>query len=68
MNGPTNKGEWVTNFPRSIKGVRKRNVKIIEGDPKPTKQYSTKQLKRMKIVGIYLDEDCPDGYYSRDFV
>lgn len=68
MNGPTKKGEWVTNFPRSIKGLKKRNVKLFEGEPVPCGPYTVEHLKQMKIIGIYLAEDCPDGYYSRDFV
>lgn len=65
---PTNKGDWLMNFPRSIKGLRMRRAKLKEGEPYPTKMFTTEELKEKKIVGIYLDEDCPDGYYSRDYL
>ena len=66
MHNPTKKGEWVTNVPRSVKGYwPRRDAKYSQGDPKGSDKFPVEKLKELKIVGVYLDEDIPDGIKSR---
>jgi hypothetical protein len=63
------KGDWVTNTPRSIKGYwPRRDAVLVEGPPHATDTFTTEQLQEKRIVGIYLDEDIPEGIHSRKII
>lgn len=78
-NNPTKKGDWVTNFPRSLKAMwPRRDAKLVEGPavlppaggPKDYQHRSLKCdarefMQRRNYIGVYLDEDIPEGYRSR---
>lgn len=55
---------WVTNIPRSVKGLwpRRSGVEYVEGPPQATLEYSVEQLRRRKIVGAYVAIPL-DEYY-----
>lgn len=66
---PGKKGDWVTNFPRSLKGYwPRRDAKLVEGPPKATFAHTVEELQGRKLIGIYLDEDIPAGIKSRDLL
>ena len=48
---------WVTNIPRSIKGLwpRRSGVEYIEGPPQATAEFTVEQLQQRRIVGAYVD-------------
>lgn len=56
---------WVTNHPKSVKGMwpRRAGVDYIEGSPKGTHMYSSDELRRQNIIGVYVDMS-PEDYYS----
>lgn len=76
---PRKKGDWVTNFPRSLKAMwPRRDAKLIEGPaklppPGGREEYLHKGrlfcarefMLRRSYIGVYLDEDIPEGYRSR---
>ena len=55
---------WITNHPKSIKGLwpRRSGVEYIQGEPKATDVYSVEQLKSQGLVGAYVDMDAEDYY------
>lgn len=65
----SNKGDWITNVPKNIKSLwPRRNVKMVQGEPKATETFSVDDLKSRGIVGAYLDEDIPEGIKSRELI
>ena len=48
---------WITNHPRTHKGMwpRRENVNYIDGPPKATDDYSVEDFENMRIVGVYVD-------------
>ncbi len=50
---------WVTNHPKSVKGMwpRRDGVEYIEGDPKATLKNSVEELKMQQLIGVYVDMD-----------
>lgn len=56
---------WITNHPKSIKGLwpRRDGVDYIQGEPKATDVYSIEQLKNQNIIGVYVDIPA-EQYYT----
>lgn len=65
MSKQTERLLWVTNHPKSIQGLWPRRVgcTYIEGEPKKTDVYTSEDLKKQNIIGVYVDMK-PDDYYS----
>ena len=60
---------WLTNHPRTYKGwFPRRDVKLKDGPPKATDTYSVEEFEEKRIVGVYLDEDIPEGIKSRPYI
>ena len=53
---------WITNHPKSIKGLwpRRSGVEYIQGEPKATAAYSVDELKSQGLVGAYVDMDAEE--------
>jgi len=56
---------WITNHPKSLKGLwpRRAGYTYIEGEPKKTEACSVQNLKSCGIIGIYVD--MPDEDYRK---
>ena len=55
---PKHKGDWLTNNPKTIRSwYPRRSVKMVEGKPKETGEYTVEELESKGMIGIYLDED-----------
>mgnify|MGYP000423423815 CR=1 FL=1 len=53
-----NKGDWISNQPKTIKSYwPRRSVKIVEGEPKLLTEWVKDYNVDNPLVGIYLDED-----------
>lgn len=48
---------WITNHPKSHKGLIPRRVGVTyyDGEPKATEKYSVEDFKKMGYVGVYVD-------------
>ena len=48
---------WITNHPKSIKGLwpRRIGVDYIEGKPMGTHAYSSDELAQSGLIGVYVD-------------
>jgi hypothetical protein len=69
LRNPTEKGEWVANNPDSIMSYwPRRDAALREGTPNATFRYTVQELLDMNFVGIYLDEDIPEGLLSREIL
>ena len=65
----TPKGTWLTNHPRSYRGwFPRRDVKLRDGVPRATDTYFSCELIEKGIVGVYLDEDVPEGIENRPII
>ena len=55
---------WITNHPKSVKGLwpRRDGVQYLEGEPKATSVYTVEDLKKQKIIGVYVDMIAEDYY------
>jgi hypothetical protein len=55
---------WITNHPKSIKGLwpRRDGVEYIEGEPMATHVYTTDDLKRQRLIGVYVDMPANEYY------
>lgn len=47
-------------FQREIANCRKWLDLMVQADPLPNENYTTEQLKRMGLIGLYLWEDIPE--------
>ena len=62
----TPKGTWLTNHPRTHRGwFPRRDARMRDGIAKPTEEMSVQDLESRFIVGVYLDEDVPEGIENR---
>ena len=69
MKEATKKGDWVNNVPRNIRGYwPRRDAEYYQGDPKGSETITVEELKERKIVGVYLNEDIPEGIKSRKLI
>jgi len=63
MTDRQNKGDWLTNNPKTIHSWwPRRAVKMKQGPPKATESKSQEDLIKMGLVGIYLDEDLENPF------
>lgn len=63
-HNPTKKGDWLCNTGSDVRGEKCR-CKVKQGPPKSVhKNYPEEKLIAMRLVGVYLDEDVPQGYYN----
>ena len=67
MRHISKEGEWVTNVPKSIKSLpRREGVELRQGPPKSVSHlFPVEELERRRLVGAYLAHDIPEGYYNR---
>ena len=67
ITGARYKGEWLTNVPRTYKSWHpRRELKLVDGPPKVVSEnFDLDYLTSRKIVGVYLDEDVPEGIENR---
>jgi len=69
MNEPTKKGDWVSNAVGSIRSLYpRRKAALVQGPPMATHRYTEAELREKRIIGVYLDEDIPEGYRSRPII
>ena len=69
VHNPKLKGDWITNNAGHIAGYwPRRDALIVEGPPRATHKYTVEELQGQKIVGLYLDEDIPQGIKSRELL
>ena len=62
----TPKGTWLTNHPRTYRGwFPRRDALMYDGPPKATEAYTSEELAEKRIVGVYLNEDVPEGIKDR---
>lgn len=50
---------WVTNHPKSLKGMWPRRIGVVylEGRPKATEAHTSEELESQGLVGAYVDMD-----------
>jgi hypothetical protein len=55
---------WVTNYPKSVKGLwpRRAFVNYIQGQPKATSKYNEHELVLQGLVGVYVDMPAEEYY------
>ena len=70
ITGARYKGEWLTNVPRTYKSWNpRRELKLVDGPPKVVSEnFDLDYLTSRKIVGVYLDEDVPEGVENRPWI
>lgn len=56
---------WITNHPKSIKGLwpRRAGCEYIEGEPMGTEARSVQDLKECGLVGVYVN--MPEVEYRK---
>lgn len=56
---------WVTNQPKSIKGLWPRRIGVVyvEGPPKATESRTSEELTNEGLVGVYVD--MPEVEYRK---
>ena len=55
---------WITNHPRTYKGLipRRIGVEYFDGEPKATDEYSIEQMKEAGLVGVYVNISKEEYY------
>jgi hypothetical protein len=56
---------WITNHPKSLKGLwpRRAGCVYIEGEPRGTFAYTAEQLREQGLVGAYVN--MPEDEYRK---